>query len=70
MVSLLIGGLTNAGFALEGPRFPTGLVGTMEGVILFTVLGGEILARYRIGIRHRAVTTVPTAVTPVTGTAS
>jgi hypothetical protein len=28
----------------------------MEGIILFTVLGGEILARYRIGLRHRAVT--------------
>ncbi len=49
LVSLFIGGLTNAGFALEGPSFPTGLVGTMEGIILFTVLGGEILARYRIG---------------------
>ncbi len=48
LVSLFIGGLTNAGFALEGPSFPTGLVGTMEGIILFTVLGGEILARYRI----------------------
>ena len=56
LVSLLIGGLTNAGFALEGPSFPTGLVGTMEGIILFTVLGGEILARYRIGLRRRAIT--------------
>ena len=55
LVSLLIGGLTNAGFALEGPSFPTGLVGTMEGIILFTVLGGEILARYRIGLRRRAI---------------
>ena len=35
--------------------FPTGLVGTMEGVILFTVLGGEILARYRVGWRHGRV---------------
>ena len=32
LVSLLIGGLTSAGFALEGPSFPTGLVGTMEDV--------------------------------------
>jgi simple sugar transport system permease protein len=53
LVSLFIGGLTNAGFALEGPSFPTGLVGTMEGIILFTVLGGEILARYRISWRGR-----------------
>jgi len=48
VVSVLIGALTNAGFALEGPSFPTGLVGTMEGIILFSVLGGEILARYRV----------------------
>jgi simple sugar transport system permease protein len=53
LVSLFIGGLTNAGFALEGPSFPTGLVGTMEGIILFTVLGGEILARYRVSWRRR-----------------
>jgi ABC-type uncharacterized transport system permease subunit len=63
LVSLLIGGLTNAGFALEGPSFPTGLVGTMEGIILFTVLGGEILARYRISLRHRAAPTASSAVT-------
>ncbi len=48
IVAFLIGALTNAGFALQGPAFPAGLVGTMEGIILFCVLGGEILARYRI----------------------
>jgi ABC-type uncharacterized transport system permease subunit len=53
LVAVLIGGLTNAGFALEGPGFPTGLVGTMEGIIIFSVLGGEILARYRIGFGHK-----------------
>jgi len=70
LVSLLIGGLTNAGFALEGPSFPTGLVGTMEGIILFTVLGGEILARYRIGLRRRAVVPADTGATATTGVAS
>jgi general nucleoside transport system permease protein len=50
LVSVLLGGLTNAGFALQGPNFPTGLVGTMEGIIIFSVLGGEILARYRIAL--------------------
>jgi len=70
LVSLLIGGLTNAGFALEGPSFPTGLVGTMEGIILFTVLGGEILARYRIGLRRRAVVPAGTGATAATGVAS
>jgi simple sugar transport system permease protein len=70
LVSLLIGGLTNAGFALEGPSFPTGLVGTMEGIILFTVLGGEILARYRIGLRRRPVVPAGTGATAATGVAS
>ena len=70
LVSLLIGGLTNAGFALEGPSFPTGLVGTMEGIILFTVLGGEILARYRIRLRRRPVVAARTDVAAATGVAS
>jgi simple sugar transport system permease protein len=70
IVSLLIGGLTNAGFALEGPSFPTGLVGTMEGIILFTVLGGEILARYRVGLRHRAATSTPAGAVNATGVVS
>ena len=70
IVSLFIGGLTNAGFALEGPSFPTGLVGTMEGIILFTVLGGEILARYRIGLRHRAVASTPVSAVTATKAAS
>jgi ABC-type uncharacterized transport system permease subunit len=48
VVSILIGALTNAGFALQGPSFPAGLVGTMEGIILFSVLGGEFLGRYRL----------------------
>ena len=70
LVSLLIGGLTNAGFALEGPSFPTGLVGTMEGIILFTVLGGEILARYRIGLRRRAASSTPARAVDATGVVS
>jgi hypothetical protein len=40
----------------------------MEGIILFTVLGGEILARYRIGLHHRAPTTVGQAPASVTAT--
>ncbi|HET7174173.1 MAG TPA: ABC transporter permease [Nocardioidaceae bacterium] len=48
VVSFLIGALTNAGFALQGPQFPAGLVGAMEGIILFSVLAGEVLARYRV----------------------
>jgi general nucleoside transport system permease protein len=54
--SILLGGLTNAGFSLQGAAFPQGLVGTMEGIILFCVLGGELLARYRVGLRPSRVT--------------
>jgi len=34
----------------------------MEGIILFTVLGGEILARYRISWQRRHVVAVGTGV--------
>ncbi len=48
VIALLLGGLKNAGFALQGADFPSGLVGVMQGMFLFSVLGGEILNRYRI----------------------
>ena len=47
-VSILIGGITNAGYALQGADFPSGLVGILEGLILFCTLGGEVLVRYRV----------------------
>ncbi len=47
-VAVLLGGITNAGYALRGPDFPAGLVGVLQGLILFCTLGGEVLARYRI----------------------
>jgi simple sugar transport system permease protein len=47
-VAILMGGLTNAGYALQGPNFPSGLVGTLQGLILFTAVAGEVLTRYRI----------------------
>jgi ABC-type uncharacterized transport system permease subunit len=72
LVAFLLGALTNAGFSLQGPTFPPGLVGIMEGIILFCVLGGELLVRYRIrwarsGVAGsstpaEAVTTPPRAV--------
>ncbi len=52
IVAFLIGALTNAGFALQGPDFPAGLVGAMEGIILFSVLAGEVLTRYRLTRRR------------------
>jgi simple sugar transport system permease protein len=47
-VAFVIGGLQNAGYALQGADFPSGLVGVMQGLILFCALGGELLVRYRL----------------------
>jgi general nucleoside transport system permease protein len=55
-VAVLMGGLSNAGRALQGPDFPAGLVGTLQGLVFFFALGGEILARYRI--RRTSVSSV------------
>ncbi len=57
-VSVLMGGLANAGRSLQGPDFPAGLVGTLQGMVLFFALGGEILARYRV---RRVPRQVPSA---------
>ncbi len=53
IVSLLIGGLRAGGYALQGPDFPAGLVGTLQGLILFSALGGELLVRYRVRVGRR-----------------
>jgi ABC-type uncharacterized transport system permease subunit len=50
LVALLLGGLTNAGFTLQGADFPAGLVGVMQGLILFCALGGELFVRYRVRV--------------------
>ncbi len=50
LVAVLIGGLLNAGYTLQGPDFPSGLVGVMQGIILFCALGAELLLRYRVRI--------------------
>jgi simple sugar transport system permease protein len=47
-VAFLLGGLQNAGYTLQGVDFPSGLVGVMQGLILFCALGGELLVRYRV----------------------
>jgi general nucleoside transport system permease protein len=68
VTSFFIGMLVNAGFALQGPGFPIGLTGTMEGILLFCVLGAEIFTRYRLTIRlprPRARTTTPVPPPPV-----
>ena len=54
VVAVLMGGLNNAGRSLQGPGFPAGLVGTLQGMILFFALGGEVLARYKVRIGRTA----------------
>ncbi len=53
LVAVLLGGLSNAGYSLQGPDFPAGLVGMLQGLILFFALGAELLVRYRIRLRRR-----------------
>ena len=54
LVAFLLGGLQNAGYTLQGADFPSGLVGVMQGLILFCALGGEVLIRYRVRVGGRA----------------
>jgi simple sugar transport system permease protein len=60
LVALLIGGLDNAGNTLQGADFPSGLVGVIQGIILFCALGGEVLIRHNV----RLVRTVAPAAEP------
>jgi general nucleoside transport system permease protein len=48
VIAFLLGGLQNAGYTLQGADFPSGLVGVMQGLILFSALGCEVLIRYRV----------------------
>ncbi len=66
-IAFLIGGLQNAGYTLQGADFPSGLVGVMQGLILFCVLGGELLVRYRIRVARpprRAASAPPAEAAP------
>lgn len=58
LAAIVMGGLANAGRALQGPDFPTGLVGTLQGLLLVFTLAGELFARYRI---RRAPRSAPAA---------
>ena len=61
LVAFLIGGLENAGNTLQGADFPAGLVGVIQGIILFCALGGEVLVRYRLRVVREDKTAAPTA---------
>jgi general nucleoside transport system permease protein len=62
LVAFLIGALQNAGTTLQGADFPSGLVGVIQGLILFSALGGELLVRYRV--RFGRVKEAPAAPAP------
>jgi simple sugar transport system permease protein len=64
LVAFLIGGLQNAGNTLQGATFPAGLVGVIQGIILFSALGGELLIRHRIRIGRRVKGPAPTSPEP------
>jgi simple sugar transport system permease protein len=64
VVAVLIGGLQNGGFTLQGADFPSGLVGVMQGIILFCALGGELFLRYRLRVTRRSSRHVDTESAP------
>jgi simple sugar transport system permease protein len=59
--AVLLGGVSNAGYALQGPDFPAGLVGVVQGMILFCALGGELLVNYRFRLGSHTTVDDPPA---------
>ena len=59
LVAFLLGGLQNAGTTLQGPAFPSGLVGVIQGIILFCALGGELLIRHRVRLVRASPSSTP-----------
>src|SRR5207253_7654225 len=62
VVAILLGGLSNAGFSLQGATFPAGLVGTLQGLILFCARAGELIVHYRFLFVRRAGAAPPAPV--------
>ena len=52
--AILVGGMTNAGFALQGVDLPLGLIGLIQGLILLLVAASEVSARYRVVLERRS----------------
>ena len=48
VTSFMVGGLRSAGFELQSSQFPSGLIGTMEGLILWCIAIGLVLVHFRI----------------------
>jgi ABC-type uncharacterized transport system permease subunit len=55
VVALVLGGLTNAGFSLQGPNFPSGLVGILQGALVLATLAGTVLGQYSLRTGRRPV---------------
>lgn len=53
LVSFLFGGLIVGGYSVQTSGVPAATVSMLQGAILFFVLGGEILTRYRIHFGHK-----------------
>ena len=51
LVSFLFGGLLVGGYTIQTMGLPAATVSMLQGAILFFLLGGEILNRYRIRLR-------------------
>lgn len=51
---LLLGAITSAGSVLVGPSFPDGLVGTIEWIILLSVISGAFLVNVRVRWTRRS----------------
>jgi ABC-type uncharacterized transport system permease subunit len=56
--ALLLGAITNAGLNVQSTSFPQSLTGVIEGIILFCVLGSELLTRYRVRVASGAAVAV------------
>jgi ABC-type uncharacterized transport system permease subunit len=63
-VAIALGGLQNAGYTLQGADFPAGLVGVLQGLILFCALGGELFIRYRVRFARRGAKAATPALEP------
>ena len=57
--SILVGALSNAGFALQGADLPLGLIGVNQGLILLLVAASEVSARYKLVIGRRSRQNAP-----------
>lgn len=51
VTGLLLGAITSAGATLTGPSFPVGLVGTIEWIVLFSVISAAFLVNFRVRVR-------------------